>query len=317
MLIDVSAMTLPNRFDVVTVGHFAIDTINSPKITPAQTTLGGSPTYVSVAAAKLGADVSVVSKVGKDFPNKYLDWLRSNHVDLSGLKRTTSGVTTRFVLQYQRNWKRKLQLRSLAPSIHANDIPDSLQAQAIHVAPIANELSTEVVQKLRKLTRILSLDPQGFTRDFDGRGNVRLKHWEERTVLELIDVYKSSQDEIRMVTGITDIKRAARRIQNYGAKIVIITRGLHGSALLFQNAFYNLPACSSQVLIDPTGAGDAYIGAFLAEYVDGRDPRWCACVGAAAASFIVEGIGSERFGNKEETYARARRIYQKHEMTSE
>lgn len=313
MLIDVSTMTLPNKFDIVTVGHFAIDTISSPKITPARTTLGGSPTYVSVAAAKLGADVSVVSKVGRDFPNQYLDWLQSNHVDLAGLKQTTSGVTTKFVLQYQHDWKRKLQLKTLGPPIRVNDIPDSLQAQALHVAPIANELSTNVIQKLRKLTKILSLDPQGFTRDFDGRGNMRLKHWEERTVLELIDVYKSSQDEIRMITGITDIKRAARRIQNYGAKIVIVTRGPHGSALLFENVSYNLPACSPQVLIDPTGAGDVYIGGFLAEYVDEKDPRWCACVGAAAASFVVEGIGPERFGNKEETYARARKIYQKHE----
>jgi len=116
-----------------------------------------------------------------------------------------------------------------------------------------------------------------------------------------------------MVTGITDIKRAARRIQKYGAKIIIVTRGLYGSALLFEDAFCNLPACRPQVLVDPTGAGDAYIGGFLAEYVDGKDPRWCACVGAAAASFVVEGIGPERFGNKEETYARARKIYQKHE----
>jgi len=175
MLIDVSTMTLPNRFDVVTVGHFVIDTISSPRITPARMMLGGSPTYVSVAAARLGADVSVVSKAGKDFPNRYLDWLRSNHVDLSGLKRTTSGVTTKFVLQYQYDWKRNLQLKTLAPPIRANDIPGSLQARAIHVAPIANELSTKAVQRLRKLTRILSLDPQGFTRDFDGRGNMRLK----------------------------------------------------------------------------------------------------------------------------------------------
>ena len=62
---------------------------------------------------------------------------------------------------------------------------------------------------------------------------------------------------------------------------------------------------------DPTGAGDAFIGAFLAEYVSGKDPEWCSCVGSAASSFVVEGIGPAEFGEKEETYLRARQIYGK------
>ena len=62
---------------------------------------------------------------------------------------------------------------------------------------------------------------------------------------------------------------------------------------------------------DPTGAGDAFIGAFLAEYVSGKDPEWCSCVGSAASSFVVEGIGPAVFGEKEETYLRARQIYGK------
>jgi len=311
MLIDVSTMTSPNRLNLVTVGHFAIDSISSPKIIPAKTRLGGSATYVSVAAAKLAAKVSVISKVGYDFPNKYIRWLKDNHIDLAGLKQVEGYVTTRFALKYQRDWKRNLQLKALAPPIHVNDISNTLRAQAIHVAPIANELSIKAIQKLRKLTRILSLDPQGFIRNFDAHGNVRPKCWMERSVLELIDIYKSSEDEMKTVTGIADAKQAARKIQDYGAKIVIATRGLHGSMVLFESAFYNVPACRPQVVLDPTGAGDAYIGAFLAEYTRKEEPLWCACVGSAAASFIVERVGPERFGNREETYARARKVYLK------
>jgi len=313
MLIDVSTMKPPERFDLITVGHFAIDIISSPKIMPARTVLGGSPTYVSVAATKLGAKVSVISKCGKDFSNQYLDWLRSSQVDLSGLKRIESGVTTRFALRYQQKHKRRLQLKALAPAIKAKDIPNSLQAQAIHVGPIANEVSISVIRKLSKLGSILSFDPQGFVRDFDAHSNVRPKRLKAGSILELIDVYKSSQDEMRPVTGIANMRQAARKIHDHGAKIVIATRGLHGSTLLFEGTFYNVPACKPKVVLDPTGAGDAYIGAFLAEYLRGEDPYWCACVGSAAASFVVEGVGPERFGNKEETYARARIIYQKRE----
>ena len=311
MLIDVSTMTSSNRFDLVTVGHFAIDTISSPKLVPERIALGGSATYVSLAAAKLGAKVSVISKVGKDFPNRFLGWLQNNNVDLSGLARTRSGRTTRFSLRYQANHKRRLQLKAVAPSIQTSDVPDSLQTQAIHVAPIANELSINVVQALRKLTHTLSLDPQGFVRSFDSDGNVRSKRWRGKAVLELIDIYKSTQDEIKKVTGAADIFQASRSIQDHGVKIVVTTRGLQGSTLLVENTVYRVPACKPHVILDPTGAGDAYIGAFLAEYARKEDPYWCACVGSAAASFVVEGVGSERFGNREETYARARKIYQK------
>lgn len=313
MLIDVSTMTSANSFDLVTVGHFAIDTISSPKLIPERTALGGSPTYVSVAAAELGAKVSVISKCGKDFSDQYLDWLRSNHVDLSGLKRIRSGDTTRFVLRYQQKHKRRLQLKALAPAIKVRDIPNSLRAQAIHVGPIANEVSISVVRKLAKLAPILSLDPQGFVRDFNAHGNVRPKRLKAGPILELIDVYKSSEDEMRRMTGIANLRQAARKIHDHGVELVIATRGLHGSALLFEGVFYNVPACKPKVVLDPTGAGDAYIGAFLAEYLRGEDPYWCACAGSAAASFVVEGVGPERFGNKEEVCARARIIYQKRE----
>ena len=298
-------------FDLVTVGHLAIDLITSPEIASSKPTLGGPPTYVSLAAVKLGAKASIVSKVGQDFPEDYVKWLGANHVDLSGLKRVEDAVTTRFVLRYQGNWKRKLQLKALAPPLLTNDVPNSLQAKAIHIAPIVNELSEDTVTKMRKSASILSLDPQGFVRSFDSQGNVRLKLWREKSVLELTDVYKSSQEEIKSITGTSDMQIAAKKIQDCGVKIVIITRGMRGSTLFFADAFYNVPACKSRLVLDPTGAGDAFIGAFLAEYIRGKDPVWCACVGSASASFVVEGIGPERFGERQETYERAKEIYEK------
>jgi len=297
-------------FDLVTVGHFAIDLISSPKITTPKPALGGSPTYVSVAARKMDTKVSVISKVGEDFSGKYVSWLEANGVDLSGLKRVKGASTTRFILKYA-NWKRQLQLKSRAPPILPEDVPASLRAKAIHVAPIANEISPNLVDKLRKLTNVLSLDPQGFVREFDAKGSMRLKRWDDKHVLEQIDLYKSSSSEIRMVTGLADLRLAMEKVHDYGMKIVVVTRGMKGSKLFFGGKFYDIPACKSRIIRDPTGAGDAFIGAFLAEYVRGKDPVWCACVGAASASFVVEGVGPEVFGEKEEIYGRANQIYGK------
>jgi len=278
----------------------------------AMTNLGGPPTYVSVAAARLGAKASVISKVGSDFPKEYRNWLQHNNIDLSGLKQVEGETTTKFSVKYQASWKRKLQLRACAPPITASDISSSLAAKVVHIAPIADELSVEVMRKLRKSASLLSLDPQGFVRGFTARGNVRRKRWTDSSFLELADVYKSSLNEALLVTGAVDLRQAARRIRDFGVRIVIVTQGMRGSVLLFDEVFQKVPACKPRALVDPTGAGDAYIGAFLAEYIRNKDPFWCACVGSAMASFVVEKMGPNGFVGSEETYVRAREIYGKH-----
>ena len=297
-------------FDLITVGHFAIDSILSPKIGVPSHTLGGPPTYVSLAARKLNAKVSVISKVGEDFSEDYIEWLNAKSIDLSGLKHIKNALTTRFVLRYE-NEERQLRLQSRAPPITPEDVSSSLKARAIHVAPIANELSADVVDKLRTSAETLSLDPQGFVRRFDENGNVFLKRWKDPHILEQSDLYKSSLNEIRMVTGLTDLRLAMERIRDYGAKIVIVTKGIGGSTLLYEKKFYEIPACKPRVIRDLTGAGDAFIGAFLAEYIRGTDPVRCMCVGSAAASFVVETIGPSVFGEKKDIYQKASEIYEK------
>lgn len=304
-------MTSVKELDLVTVGHFAIDTISLPNMASSRTTLGGPPTYVSVAASKLGAEVGVISKVGADFPRRYREWLKDNRVDISGLGQARGSLTTRFLLEYRADYERTLRLTASAPRISVNDIGVSKKTKIIHLAPISHELSMNAVIHLRRSAPTLSLDPQGFVRKFDAHGKARLRRWTPKSILEQIDIFKSSIEEMRMVAGTSDVKQGARKIQDYGVKMVIVTHGLKGSTFLHEGVFHKIPSSKPRVVVDPTGAGDSYIGAFLAELVQGKDPLWCACVGSASASFVVEGIGPERFGEKHETYERARQIYRK------
>jgi len=201
-------------------------------------------------------------------------------------------------------------LKSRAPPISSEDIPASMTPNAIHVAPIANELALNVIKKLRTLTNILSLDPQRFLREFDKFGNVKLRKWDDSEILEQIDIYKSSLREIEIITGATNLRSAMKQIHNIGPKMVLVTKGIMGSTLFFEERFHDIPSCKPRVALDSTGAGDVFIGAFLAEYIKGKDAFWCACVGSAASSFVVEGIGPAVFGGKEETYRRASEIYE-------
>jgi len=296
--------------DLVTIGHLTIDRIFPPKIFASKPTLGGPPTYVSLAARKLGANAAVISKVGGDFPSEYVAWLKANGVDLFGLKQVRNASTTRFLLKYKRGG-RELQLESRAPSIYPEDVPNSLRAKVAHAASVANELSIGIIDKLRALTDTLSLDPQGFLRRFDAQGNAKLGRWEETGILRQIDVYKSSLSEIKVATGLTNLQLAMQKIHSYGPRMIIVTRGKKGSSLLTDGEICEIPACKPRVVKDLTGAGDAFMGAFLAEHIQGKDPAWCACVGSSASSFVVEGKGPTLFGEKKETYKRATEIYEK------
>lgn len=296
-------------FDIVTIGHFVIDLIISPRITRPKATLGGPATFVSLAANKLGAKVGVVSKVGKDF-EQHFSWLRRNNVDLSQVQVAENAFTTRFVLSYS-DGKRKLQLKNKAPQIFSDDIPSSLNAKAIHVAPVANELSVEVIRKLRHKTPLLSVDPQGFLREFNAVGNMKLKRLDNLDFLQNCDIFKSSTQEVKMITGQAKLGASVKKINNYGVKIVLVTMGKKGILAHFSEKFYHIPACRPKKLKDPTGAGDSFIGAFLVEYIRGREPLWCCCVGSAVASFVIEDVGSQRFGERDKVYERATKIYKK------
>jgi sugar/nucleoside kinase (ribokinase family) len=298
--------------DVAVVGHFAIDTIRLPSRASPFVVLGGPVTYVSFVTKRLDATVSIISKVGGDFPEAYMWWLREEGIDLSSVVRLKRARTTRFELEYSKDLSnRTLRLESKAASISLSNLPKSLQAKAVHVAPIAGEISYKVVEKLKGCAEVLSLDPQGLLRSFDKKGNVTSSSSVDKRLFSLVNIYKSSSDEISALTGHSDLNSAIRAIHDFGVKTVIVTLGAKGAVLSVEKTLYNIPACNSRVFVDPTGAGDAFIGGFLTEYIRQKDSFWCACVGSAAASLVIEGIGPTFFGEKEEIYQRARDIYEK------
>jgi sugar/nucleoside kinase (ribokinase family) len=303
---------LGSLFDIVSVGHLSLDHIFLPERTMPFVVLGGSAAYVSFAARRLDARVAIVSKVGNDFPAAYMWWLRQEGVEISRVIKLDNVETTCFELKYSKDFSnRTLQLKNKAVPITVEDVPDSLKAKAIHIAPIAGEITYEVAEKLRGCTEILSLDPQGLTRSFDADGNVTLGLLADSRVLGLVDIYKSSLKEIQALTGLSDVNAAIKTVHEYGPKIVIVTLGAEGAAVFVEDKIHTVPAFKPEKIVDPTGAGDAFIGGFLAEYVFGEDCSWCSCVGCAVASLVVEGIGPTFFGEKEEIYRRARFLYEK------
>lgn len=299
-------------FDIISVGHFSIDSILLPGRKGPFTVLGGSAAYVSFAASRLDVKVSVVSKVGADFPDAYKWWLEQEGIDLSGLVKVEDAQTTRYELVYNDDLsERVLKLKARAGPILAEDLSASIKARVIHVAPIDGEVSYEVVEKLRGCAPVLSLDPQGLVRNYDEDGNVAIGGLDDKRVLGLVDIFKSSLKEVEAVTATSDLDSAIKVLHDLGVKIVIVTLGKDGAAVSVENTLHRVPAYVANKVVDPTGAGDAFIGGFLAEYVRGEDCSWSSYVGSAVASFVVEGIGPMNFGSREEIFDRARGLYEK------
>jgi len=295
-------------YDLVVVGHFAIDVIVKGDAPP-QGALGGPPTYASLAARKMGASVGVISKVGDDFPEEHVKFLKDSGIDLKGLRVVKGAKTTNYVLIYN-DGVRRMVLKARAPSIELGDIPPDLVSKCILLAPIAGEIAHPVVSELRRRAECLCLDPQGFVRNFLRDGTVVLTRWFDRHVLGSIDVLKASLREYEQIMGKGRLRDGLRKLHDLGISMVIITLGEDGSILSLRGRLFAIPAYEAKT-VEPTGAGDVYIGAFLAEYAKDEDPVWCACVGSAAASFIVEDFGPTKFGERDEVLKRARELYER------
>jgi len=300
-----------NSFDITTVGHFSIDRIKLPSRNGTRLTLGGPPTYVSLAAKKLGANVSVVSKVGADFPERFRQLLERRGVNLTDLKVDTHASTTSFFLKYSLSGERSLVLMKRAPQIQAEDVPEALDSKVVHVAPIANEVSDEMLCNLKGSDCIISMDPQGFVRRFGDDGEVHLRQLEDPEILRGVDILKASYNEAKAITGRTNLVGIIESLRKKGAKTVIVTKGAEATTLCAEGRTFSIPSAKPKAIVDPTGAGDVFIGAFLTMLIRSEKPLWCACVGSAAASFVVEKVGPRGFGLLKQVQVRATEVHEK------
>ena len=297
--------------DITVIGHFALDAISLPRRPHPFIVLGGSAVYTALVAKRLDSTVTAISKVGEDFPDAYIWWLKKEGIDISRVAKLETDKTTRFEIKYSKDLvKRTLKLKSKASSITLSDLPDSMRTKAVHIAPIAGEIPQDVVAHMRNCSGVISLDPQGLLRRFNKTGNFRYRPI-DKSLLSLVTIYKSSLREVTAATKRSDMHSAIKAIHNCGVETVIVTLGAKGAVLSVGGAHYNIPAFESTAMVDPTGAGDGFIGGFLTEYIRQKDSLWCACVGSAAASLVVEGLGPTSIGENKEIYRRANSLYEK------
>jgi len=283
--------------DLVVIGHIAKDVI----IREGSRTrsIGGAPFYAGIAARKMGGNVGIVSKVGRDLDDEALSIFEEVGIEAS--IRRTDGLTTCFELEYL-SGGRRLRLRERCEPILFEDVPKNfLEADSLLISPIAREISPDFVKRIsRETDSPVAIDLQGFVRRFDDSGNVFFDTWREgEHVLPSVNIVKCSKREAVAATGCDDIYEAAQEILNFGPEIVIVTLGEEGVLIRGKENFYIPPKTRPEKVVETTGAGDIFFGVFLLEYVLTGDVKISGHTAVFVAARSVERKGMDRFITRE------------------
>ena len=273
---------------VLIVGSTALDSIKTPKAENPRL-LGGSASHAAVAASFF-APVKLVGIVGEDFPKRYLDLYRRHRVDLEGLQ-VAPGKTFHWSGEYEINMNHR---RTLATELGVFEtfsprLPSSYQASPfVLLANIAPSLQSHVLDQMRR--------PKFVVADtMDLWLNIALP--DLLKLLKRVDGFVLNDSEARQLTKEDNLMTALKKIHALGPKYVIIKKGEHGAILSSRNrGLFISPAYPLHRVVDPTGAGDSFVGGMMGYLSTARGSiddnlRRAMIYGSVVASFCCEGFG--------------------------
>lgn len=272
---------------VLVVGSTALDSIKTPKAEN-PFLLGGSASHAAVAASFF-SPVQLVGIVGGDFPKRYLQLYKKHGIDLAGLQ-IAAGKTFHWSGEYEVNMNNR---RTLATElgVFADFKPELPKAWRktpwLLLANIAPALQHHVLDQMERPKFVIA-------DTMDLWLNVALK--DLLSLLKRIDALVLNDSEARQLVGEDNIVAAAPKIHKLGPKYVIIKKGEHGAILSGPDGLFLAPAFPLKKVVDPTGAGDSFVGGLIgylagAKGSPGKNLRRALIYGSVTASFCCEGFG--------------------------
>ena len=277
---------------VLVVGTVTLDTVETPS-ERVEDVLGGSGVYAAVAASFFGNTVQLVGVVGADFPHTYTDFLRSRGIDLQGLEQIKNGKSFRWGGRYAEDFNVRDTVFTELNVIEDFQpvLPETYKgASYLFLANNSPVLQMSIIEQTTN-PRLVVCDTMDFWID------------QEREALEAlltrVDILILNDGEARLLTGDSNLVRAAETILHYGPQRVIIKKGEHGAISVTESSFFNAPAYPLTQIADPTGAGDSFAGGmmgYLASVGDTSETaiRSAMVYGAVVASFNIEDFSVNR-----------------------
>ncbi len=281
---------------LIIVGTVAFDEIETP-FGKTDKILGGAATFIGLSASQFAVDSTIVSIVGEDFPQEYLDILTSKNIDISNLEIVKGGKTFYWKGKYHNDLNSRdtlvTELNTLADFNPV--VPKAYRdAEVVMLGNLHPGVQLSVINQMEKRPKLIVLDTMNFWMDnaLDSLLET-IKH---------IDVITINDEEARQLTGEYSLVKAARKIYEMGPKYVVIKKGEHGALLFNREQIFFAPALPLEEVFDPTGAGDTFAGGFAGYLAATGDMSFenmkkAVIHGSNLASFCVERFGTERMIN--------------------
>ena len=278
---------------LVIVGTVAFDAIETP-FGKTDKILGGAATFIGLAASQFEVDSSIISVVGGDFPEKYLDLLSGKNIDISGIEIIKEGKTFFWSGLYHNDMNSRdtlvTELNVLA-DFNPRVPKDYKDANVVMLGNLHPLVQLSVIEQMTSRPDMIVLDTMNFW--MDNALEDLLK------VLKHIDVITINDEEARQLSGEYSLVVAARKIHEMGPKYVVIKKGEHGAFLFHNDNVFFAPALPLEEVFDPTGAGDSFAGGFSGYLAATQDFSFenmknAIIYGSTLASFCVEKFGTER-----------------------
>ena len=295
---------------LVIVGTCAFDQIETP-FGKTDKILGGAGTYIGLSASQFDIDPAIVSIIGEDFPQEYLDKLTSRNINIEGIEVVKGGKTFFWSGKYHNDMNtRDTLVTELNTLEHFNPIvPTSYRdAEIVMLGNLQPTVQLSVIEQMTS-PKLVILDTMNFWMD------IALE--DLKKTLKKVDIITINDEEARQLSGEYSLVTAAKKIQEMGPQYVVIKKGEHGALLFHNEDMFYAPALPLAEVFDPTGAGDTFAGGFagfLAKSgnISFENMKNALIYGACLASFTVEKFGTERIESvtKEEVKKRLQQFKQ-------
>lgn len=297
--------------NTVVVGPLGLDDIKTP-FGSVQNVLGASASY-SAYAASFFSQPGIVSIVGEDFPDEYLNTFTQRGIDVSGIQKVAGGKTLRWSgdYSYDLNVPKTLKTELNVIEDYEPKIPEQYRsAEFLCIGPMPPESQLSALRQMDKRPKLTICD----TRDFYIKS-------EPQKVLDVIretDIVLLNDSEARMLFNTNSLVKAAREILKLDSEVAIIKKGEHGAVLFTDTTHFSAPSYPLEEVVDPTGAGDCFAGALLGymakiNEINEKNFRKAIIYASVIASFNVEGfslnnLSSTTMDDIEKRYAEMQKI---------
>jgi len=276
------------------VGTVAFDAIETP-FGKTDKILGGAATYIGLSAANFdNVDSAIVSVIGDDFPQAYLDMLSDKKINTSGIETVKGGKTFFWSGRYHNDMNSRDTLDTQLNVLENFNpvVPEAYkESDVVMLGNLHPFVQLGVLEQMTKKPKLVVLDTMNFWMD------CALE--ELKKVIAKVDVITINDEEARQLSGEYSLVKAARVIAMMGPKYVVIKKGEHGALLFHENDAFFAPALPLEEVFDPTGAGDTFAGGFTGHIastgnISFENMKKAIIYGSNLASFCVEKFGTER-----------------------